>query len=163
MSNRPILRFRKYADSTPDLRYAHYGDSALDLYSRSEILVWPFQTVMIPTGIYLDIPEGYEVQVRPRSSMSKAGWIQNIGTVDNRYTGEVQVVLYNGSLLPRRIRCGQKIAQMAVCPVAYCRVIRLDGSMSWSVVEPTPFSESEIPQPGPESVRGDRGFGSTGQ
>lgn len=146
---RPTLYVTKTHPETPDPTYAYYGDSGLDLFSRVDVIAWPFRTVRIPVGLSCQIPACHEIQLRPRSSWSKVSWLQNIGTIDNRYVNELIVQIYNGSFLPRRIRKGMKVAQAVVAPVAYCRVITTDGR--------------EIRQPeATDAVRGLKGFGSSG-
>lgn len=154
----PILKFHRLVSGIGVLKYAHYLDSALDLFSVDSVFVWPFQTVTLRTGVTLEIPEGHEGQIRPRSSMSKAGWLQNIGTVDKHYTGELKVVLYNGRPWPRRISAGQKIAQLAISPVSYCHVSEVQENVLGRRVE-VPIDQPTKADP----VRGDKGFGSTGK
>jgi dUTP pyrophosphatase len=101
---------------------------------------------LIPTGVSLAIPEGYEVQVRPRSGLAAKSGISIVnspGTVDCDYRGEIKVCLINLSKVSFRIKRGDRIAQMVLAPVSQAR---------WSVVDDLP-----------ESARGASGFGSTGK
>ena len=165
---RPELIVR--LDRGGTLKYAHYGDSGLDLFASEGRWVLPFSAVKVPTGLRLELPVGFEGQVRPRSSMSAAGWVQNLGTVDQQYRGVIQVVLFNPKPWPRRIKQGQKVAQLVVAPVAYCRVFRTWSKDAWEFKPYGPETRDlneeefviEIPQPPPGSTRGDGGFGSTG-
>ena len=108
--------------------------------------VWklnPGERVMVPTGLYIALPEGYEAQVRPRSGLSlKNGIVAILGTIDADYRGEVGVILVNLSNQPYCINPGDRIAQMVVSKVS---------QVKWDEVR-----ELE------ETERGSGGFGSTG-
>ncbi len=108
--------------------------------------VWklnPGERVMVPTGLYIALPEGYEAQVRPRSGLSlKNGIVAILGTIDADYRGEVGVILVNLSNQPYCINPGDRIAQMVVSKVS---------QVKWDEVR-----ELE------ETDRGSGGFGSTG-
>ena len=105
----------------------------------------PLERLLIPTGIFVGIPEGYEAEVRPRSGLAiKHGVtvLNTPGTIDADYRGEVKVILVNFGAEPFVIRNGDRIAQMV-----FKKITRVD----WRVVEQL----SETP-------RGEGGFGSTG-
>lgn len=108
--------------------------------------VWklnPGERVMVPTGLHIALPEGYEAQVRPRSGLSlKNGIVAILGTIDADYRGEVGVILVNLSDQPFCINPGDRVAQMVVSEVT---------RVKWDEVR-----ELE------ETERGSRGFGSTG-
>ena len=108
--------------------------------------VWklnPGERVMVPTGLHIALPEGYEAQVRPRSGLSlKNGIVAILGTIDADYRGEVGVILVNLSDQPFCINPGDRVAQMAVSEVT---------RVKWDEVR-----ELE------ETERGSGGFGSTG-
>ena len=108
--------------------------------------VWklnPGERVMVPTGLHIALPEGYEAQVRPRSGLSlKNGIVAILGTIDADYRGEVGVILVNLSNQPYCINPGDRIAQMVVSKVS---------QVKWDEVR-----ELE------ETERGSGGFGSTG-
>ena len=108
--------------------------------------VWklnPGERVMVPTGLYIALPEGYEAQVRPRSGLSlKNGIVAILGTIDADYRGEVGVILVNLSDQPFCINPGDRVAQMVVSEVT---------RVKWDEVR-----ELE------ETERGSGGFGSTG-
>ena len=103
----------------------------------------PGERVMVPTGLYIELPEGYEAQIRPRSGLSlRDGIVAILGTIDADYRGEVGVILANLSDQPYSINPGDRIAQMVVSEVS---------RVKWNEV-------SELN----ETERGSGGFGSTG-
>ncbi len=127
--------------------YATEGASGMDIraYLPGEISLAPLQRVLVPTGIYLSIPAGYEVQVRPRSGLAlKQGLtcLNTPGTIDADYRGEVGVILINLSEETQVVRDGDRIAQLVVQRVARAE---------WHVVEV--LAETE---------RNAGGFGHTG-
>lgn len=102
--------------------YATEGASGMDLKAMLDepVTLGSLQRAMIPTGIFLEIPEGYEVQVRPRSGMAwKHGLtcLNSPGTVDSDYRGELKVIMINLSADPYTIQHGDRIAQMVVAKV----------------------------------------------
>ena len=109
------------------------------------VTVKPLERVMVPTGLYVELPEGYEMQVRPRSGLAaKFGLtvLNSPGTVDPDYRGEIKVILVNLSNEPFELRPGERVAQLVVAQFAR--------------VEWEPVSELS------ETERGAGGFGSTG-
>ena len=105
--------------SNPDPEYATNGSSGMDLRANlsSEISLEPLKRELIPTGLFLEIPEGYEAQVRPRSGMAiKSGitCLNSPGTIDSDYRGEIKVILINLSSETQVIHPGDRIAQMIV-------------------------------------------------
>lgn len=128
--------------------YAHEGDSGFDLRSVDDaVLIMPGETRMIPTGLKFVIPEGYEVQVRPRSGLAaKEGLtvLNTPGTIDRGYTGEVKVLLHNTGKEPHVVARGDRIAQAVMAPVERATLYLVDED-GLEVTE-----------------RGDGGFGSTG-
>ena len=116
-------------------KYAHDGDAGMDLYSVTDVVIHPGETVLIHTGLKFAIPVGYEVQIRPRSglSLNTPLRIPNApGTIDSGYRGEICIIMENtssekyadGQVLsltekgnkkgPYRIQKGDRIAQMVV-------------------------------------------------
>jgi dUTP pyrophosphatase len=140
-----------FSKSNPDAttpKYAYETDSGFDLYSTEEKWIFSLDRALIPTGIHIDIPEGYEIQVRSKSGLAlKQGLmvLNSPGTVDQGYTGEIQVILFNTSKERVKIEKGQKIAQAVLCPVV---------SGKWvTLVEKKEINEKD---------RNANGFGSTG-
>ena len=100
--------------------YAYETDSGFDLFSTIETTLAPLWRTLIPTGLKIDIPENYEVQVRTKSGLALNNGLMVLnspGTVDQGYTGEIKVILFNASNEPNKIEKGMKIAQAVVCPV----------------------------------------------
>lgn len=97
-----------------DPQYAYSTDSGFDLYSTEEVEISAFGRSLVPTGLHIDIPEHYELQVRSKSGLALKDGIMVLnspGTVDNGYTGEIQVIIFNTNNHPITIKKGQKIAQ----------------------------------------------------
>lgn len=99
--------------------YATLGSSGMDLmaFIENTIILKPLQRQLIPTGLYLEIPQGYEAQIRPRSGLAiKQGitCLNTPGTIDSDYRGEVKVILINLSDTEQTINSGDRIAQMVI-------------------------------------------------
>lgn len=128
-------------------QYMTSGSAGCDVKAclPQELEITPGQRVAVPTGLAFGIPEGYEIQVRPRSGLSiKQGLtvINAPGTVDSDYRGEVMVLMINHGTEPVRLKNGDRIAQL---------VIQRVNQIQWNLVE-------ELQK----TVRGSGGFGSTG-
>ncbi len=103
----------------PFPRYMSPGASGMDLYAAivGEITIKPGEVQLIPTGIAVAIPEGYEFQIRPRSGLATRfglGLINSPGTIDSDYRGEILVPVINFSKEERTIKRGDRIAQMVL-------------------------------------------------
>lgn len=110
-----------YKSENPEPEYAYSTDSGFDLRANETVVLEPFGRALIPTGLYLDVPERCEVQVRPKSGLAiKRGLsvLNTPGTVDYGYTGEIKVIVFNFTNESQTIKLGDKIAQAVVCPVA---------------------------------------------
>jgi len=143
------LRYFKSNDDIEDISYSYESDSGFDLRSTIDIRVNGQSREMIPTGIFLDIPDGYEIQVRPKSGLAWNNGIMVLntpGTVDSGYNGEIKVIIFNTSLEPFFIKKGMKIAQAVLCPVLNGRWVNL--------VKVNSLDKKD---------RNDNGFGSTGE
>jgi dUTP pyrophosphatase len=127
--------------------YATPGSSGLDLRANLAIpvVLKPMERAMVPTGLFLEIPLGYEAQVRPRSGLAlKHGitCLNSPGTVDSDYRGEIKIILINLSAEEHVIHSGDRIAQMVICKI-----------------------EKALLQPSEQlasTLRGEGGFGHTG-
>lgn len=122
----------KFLDSEKDFPfYAHDGDSGFDVRADVEdkIQVLPGQTRLVPTGIFLNIPEGFEVQVRSRSGLAlKQGLViaNSPGTIDATYRGECSCIVHNLSSETRTITKGDRIAQFVMAPVVFAEFVRVN-------------------------------------
>ena len=142
----PIVKMPNAAD-LPLPRYASHQAAGMDLHAAVDvpITIKPLERALIPTGIAIAIPEGYEGQVRPRSGLAaKHGvtMLNSPGTIDADYRGEIAVVVINLGSAEFTIRRGDRIAQLVIAPVSH---------VTWQPVE----SLEETP-------RGAGGFGHTG-
>ena len=140
------VRFRMHP-GTEDLApsKAHHDDAAYDLRSRVEMSAPPGQPCLVPTGLFLELPGGFEAQIRPRSGLALKHAITLLntpGTIDAGYRGEVGAILFNAGREPFAIKRGDRIAQM--------------------VIQRLPEVELEPVDALAESRRGVDGFGSTG-
>lgn len=127
--------------------YATEGASGMDLRANLEepVVLDPLERCLLPTGIYIEIPEGYEAQIRPRSGLAiKQGvtCLNTPGTIDSDYRGEIKVILVNLGKEPCEIRHGDRIAQM---------VFAKTEKASWQPAKTLK-----------ESQRNEGGFGHTG-
>ena len=107
-------------NATPE--YATKGSAGMDLraWLPEPVILKPMERKLIPTGLFFEIPEGYEVQIRPRSGMAIHHGITCLnspGTVDSDYRGEIKIILVNLSAEPHTINSGERIAQMIVSKV----------------------------------------------
>lgn len=115
-----------------ELQYAYNSDSGFDLYASEEVHFLPFGRALVPTGIKINIPEGYEIQVRSKSGLAinKGLMVLNSpGTVDQGYTGEIKVIIFNTSNLAQTIEKGSKIAQAVLSSCIsgkYVNLIKVD-------------------------------------
>ena len=153
-------------------QYAHEGDAGFDLVAAADVIIEPGETALIPTGIAVELPPGYELQVRPRSGITLRTKLRvQLGTVDSNYRGEIGVIVDNifdrdeedrhdyyeeilaisgdlthiGGKFPYGtyiIRKGDRIAQGVIAPVAAANFVEVDECR--------------------DTTRGTGGFGSTG-
>jgi len=128
--------------------YATDASSGMDLRAHIDgpLTLAPLERAMVPTGIAVSIPEGYEAEIRPRSGLAAQFGITVLnapGTIDADYRGEIKVILVNLGDRPYEVKLGDRIAQMV-----FKRTVRV----SWQEVDRLP-----------ESARGEGGFGSTGR
>lgn len=150
MATEPLLlRVRRlpHAADLPLPEPASAGSAGLDLRAAtdSELRLAPGERVRVPTGLVLELPKGWEGQVRPRSGLAARHGVTLLntpGTIDSDYRGEVQVIVVNLGQEPFRIVRGDRIAQLVVAPVAEVAVVEVETLSS--------------------TDRGGGGFGSTG-
>ncbi|GHV62833.1 deoxyuridine 5'-triphosphate nucleotidohydrolase [Spirochaetia bacterium] len=142
-----ILRIVKKDPGLPLPQYESEGAAGMDLraFPGEAVTIPPLGRARIPTGLILEIPAGYEAQVRPRSGLAAKYGITVLnspGTIDSDYRGELQIILINLGTETFRVQNGDRIAQLVIAPV------------SRAIIE-----EAETLQ---ETKRGAGGFGSTG-
>jgi dUTP pyrophosphatase len=129
-------------------QYETAGSAGMDLRANTthSITLEPLERTLLPTGLFLELPQGYEAQIRPRSGLAAKRGLTLLnapGTIDSDYRGEIQCILVNLSNLPQTIEPGERIAQMVVAKfeqIEFVHVEQLDVT-----------------------IRGTGGFGSTGQ
>jgi dUTP pyrophosphatase len=136
------------AEDLPLPRYATAGSAGLDLPAAvdGERVLAPGERALIPTGFAIELPPGYEAQVRPRSGLALRHGVvlpNAPGTVDSDYRGELRVILWNTGPEPFRLRRGDRVAQLVVAPVARAALVPVES------LSPT--------------ARGDGGFGHSGR
>lgn len=117
------------------------GSSGLDLHTNKETIIKPFGTAILPTGVSLQIEQGYEAQVRPRSGNSTKGILIHFGTIDSDYIGEIGIICTNLTPVELVIHEGNRMAQLV-----------------FAKVETVDFIEAYFN----ETTRGANGFGHTG-
>jgi len=129
-------------------KYAYPSDSGFDLHAAEEVIIGPFGRALVPTGLKVSFEEGYEIQVRPKSGLAiKQGLtvLNTPGTVDQGYTGEIQVIVFNTNNTTVTIPKGMKVGQAVLCPVVQGKYVNFE-----------PVDKVE------DKDRGNNGFGSTG-
>ncbi len=126
--------------------YMTGGSSGLDLYSAEEKIIPPGRWEIVSTGIAVEIPQGYEGQIRSRSGLAKNYGVfvlNSPGTIDSDYRGEVKVILMNLGNEPFRVNIGDRIAQLVIAPIVHAEILEVEN-----------LSTTE---------RNDGGFGHTGR
>ena len=123
---------------------AHAGDLGYDLYAANQYMIYAGETKLISTGIAIQFPEGFGAIIRDRSSIATKKYLFTVaGVIDNGYTGEIKVALYNATEEYVTIYKGDKIAQLILIP-----------TVDFQVEEVTDITSMD--------GRGEYGFGSTG-
>lgn len=136
----------KSGHDLPQYETAHAAGMDLRAFTENELTIKPLQRVLIPTGLYIALPVGYEAQIRPRSGLAYKHGISIVnapGTIDADYRGEIKVLLVNLSDTDFAVNNGDRIAQM---------VIAKHETISWERVE-------ELS----DTARGAGGYGHTGK
>ena len=140
------IRRLPHGDGLPLPAYASHGAAGMDVVAAETLTLAPGTRAAVATGFAVAIPEGHEIQVRPRSGLAlKHGvtCLNTPGTIDSDYRGEVKVILANLGQEPFAIARGDRIAQLVPAPVLRATLIETDAL--------------------DETVRGIGGFGSTGR
>ena len=136
------IRYKLLADVPPPA-YQTAGASGIDLCAREDVVILEDDTRKVPTGIAVEIPPGFEGQIRPRSSLSADGVTCHLGTIDCDYRGEISVILSSFDGHRIYIAKGDRIAQLVIAPVERVELVRVEQLS--------------------ETARGERGFGHTGK
>jgi dUTP pyrophosphatase len=128
--------------------YGSEGAAGADVraYLADDLIMAPGTSALVPTGLFFEIPEGYEIQVRPRSGLAFKNQVTVLntpGTIDHDYRGELKVLLINHGKENFTVQPGMRIAQIVAAPVVRAQFVRHHEELS-------------------ESTRGSKGFGSTG-
>lgn len=128
--------------------YATHHSAGMDLRANTSenLIIKPLQRVLVPTGLHIELPHGYEAQIRPRSGLAikhGIGLVNSPGTIDADYRGEIKIILVNLSNEEFTLVPGERIAQMVIAKYEKATLI-----------------ESESLE---QSERGEGGFGSTGK
>jgi dUTP pyrophosphatase len=132
----------------PAYETGHAAGMDLRAAVREPVTLAPLERALIPTGLYVALPDGFEAQVRPRSGLAVnhgIALVNSPGTIDADYRGEIRVILINLGQEPFTIRRGDRVAQMVIAPVCHVR---------WEPAQ----SLDDTPPTG----RGAGGFGHTG-
>lgn len=142
-----LVKRLPHAQGLPLPAYQSAGSAGMDVMAAvaSPLTLAPLQRALVPTGLQIALPHGFEAQIRPRSGLALKHGITVLnspGTIDADYRGEIGVLLINLGDAPFEILHGMRIAQMVVAPVIQAQFMETD----------------ELPG----SARGERGFGSTG-
>lgn len=125
------IKRRPGLEDLPLPRYMSAHAAGLDLFASNDepITIAPGEIKLVPTGLFLEIPVGYEGQVRARSGLAlrQGLMLPNApGTIDADYRGELQVVLANCSRAPYTIERGQRFAQLVISPIAQIEVVEVE-------------------------------------
>ena len=155
-------------------KYAQQGDSGFDLVAIEDVIIEPGETKLIKTGLAFDIPEGFEIQVRPRSGITlKTKLRVQLGTIDSNYRGEVGVIVDNIAI--KSGLCGSTIDMVdgSVTSIydesmrqlkaeTYTYLIRKGDRIAQGILAPVAITEFEEVDKLSDSERGSNGYGSTG-
>lgn len=140
---RVIAKFKKLVPEAIIPRYALPGDAGLDLYSVEDTVIGPGERFAVPTGLAIELPEGYVALVWGKSGIALRSGVTTFGgVIEHTYRGEYKIILYNSSAEPYHIKKGDKIAQLLIQPIVTAEIIEVNELS--------------------ETVRGAGGFGHTG-
>jgi dUTP pyrophosphatase len=139
-----MMKVKKLVENAILPTKAHAGDLGYDLYTSAPMAIFPGEVKLVSTGISVQFPEGYGALIRDRSSVATKQYLFVVaGVIDNGYTGEIKIALYNGGGDVAKITEGTKIAQMILVPTVN-------------------FDIEEVTETTSADGRGSNGFGSTG-
>lgn len=140
------VKILKEDKDLPTPKYAHYGDAGMDVHSAETYVLRPGERKVYSTGLRFEIPEGYELHVRPRSGLAAKYGVTVLntpGTLDSQYRGILGIILINHSQDEFEVKRGDRIAQIVFNKFEVANLLEVDELSA--------------------TVRGEGGFGSTGQ
>jgi dUTP pyrophosphatase len=151
MSETVEIKIKRLSDEFSDVPlpdYATEGSAGMDIRAavKDELIIQPGKVALVPTNLSVEIPKGYEIQVRPRSGLAanhSIGILNSPGTIDSDYRGEVKIILMNFGDQPFAIHRGDRIAQLVVSKIYSAKIVETENLNS--------------------SIRGEGGFGHTGK
>ncbi|MCR4416969.1 MAG: dUTP diphosphatase [Ignavibacteria bacterium] len=131
MQSKILIKFKRLSEKFNDIplpSYSTEGSSGMDLRAAVEekITIKPFETALIPTNLAVEIPEGYEGQVRPRSGLAAKNFVTVLntpGTIDSDYRGEIKVILTNFGKEDFVVNRGDRIAQLVITKVERAEIV----------------------------------------
>jgi len=128
---RLLVKRRKGCEDLPLPRYQSPGASGIDLHAAvdGELVIEPGQVKLVPTGLHIAVPPGYEAQVRPRSGLalnSRLTVLNTPGTVDSDYRAEVGVILANFGDRSFAVKRGMRVAQMVICRAYRAEIVEVE-------------------------------------
>ena len=133
MQSKITIKFKRLSDKFNDIplpSYSTEASSGMDLRAAVEdkIIIKPFETALIPTNLAVEIPEGYEGQVRPRSGLAAKNFVTILntpGTIDSDYRGEIKVILTNFGKEDFVVNRGDRIAQLVIAKVEKAEIVEV--------------------------------------
>ncbi len=146
MKSKVKIYIKRIDKGLPLPEYKSEGASGIDIYSRIDATLLPLTYNIIPTGISVELPDGYELQIRPRSGLAAnygIGILNAPGTIDADYRGEIKVIMFNIGKKPYRIKRGERIAQAVVSNIVKSEIVEVEQLS--------------------KTIRGNGRFGSTGK
>lgn len=151
MSEQIEIKIKRLSEEFSDIplpAYATEGSAGMDIRAavKDELIIEPGKVALVPTNLSVEIPKGFEIQVRPRSGLAanhSIGILNSPGTIDSDYRGEVKIILMNFGDKPFTIHRGDRIAQLVVSKVYSAKIVETENLNL--------------------SSRGDGGFGHTGK
>ena len=119
LKNYVQVKFKKLTEDAQIFEYKTIGAVGADIYSNEEVILQPTTPTIIKTGIAVQLPEGYEMQIRCRSGLATKGFMlaNGVGTVDEDFRAEIGVIMINTNDIPKKIEKGDRIAQAVIAPV----------------------------------------------
>ncbi|MFO7444903.1 MAG: dUTP diphosphatase [Ignavibacteriaceae bacterium] len=151
MTDKVSVKIKRLSEEYADIplpSYSTHGSAGMDIRAavKDEIIIKAGEVILVPTNLSVEIPGGYEIQVRPRSGLAvkhSIGILNSPGTIDSDYRGEIKIIMMNFSKEDFKIARGERIAQLVLSKVYLADFIETDNLQ--------------------ESKRGEGGFGHTGK